>query len=154
MTNWLFQGNPKTYQIDAYLSSHVGKQIVWAVNQRHYRHEMQGDDEVFIWRADGWRPGTGGVVGWGVIAVPPTMLPDDAPELWEHRAKAATALRVVITLKEVRLTAAAGMLTRAQIKTQPGLTDLAILRMAQHTNYRLEPEQAAILWAMWQEGMQ
>jgi len=151
MNTWIFQGNPKTYQIDVYLRSRVGKQVIWEVSQQQYRHAIAIGDEVFIWRADGGRPRSGGVVGRGLIATLPAMIEDGAPELWKEKRLAHVALRVVIDLLEVRLTTAEGMLTRDQIYMEPALADLTILRMAQRTNYRLAPDQAEALRRLWQQ---
>ena len=151
MNTWLFQGNPQTYQIDAYLRSRVGKQVIWEVSQQQYRHEIGIGDDVFIWRADGGRPRSGGVVGKGRIATLPAMIEDDIPELWKARQLAHVALRVVIDLQEVRLTAADSMLTRDRIYAEPALADLTILRMAQRTNYKLEPKQAEAMRRLWLE---
>lgn len=151
MNTWLFQGNPTTYQIDAYLRSHVGKQIIWEVSQQQYRHEIAVGDEVFIWRADGDRPRSGGVVGRGTIATLPAMIEDGTTGLGLEKRPAHVALRVLIDLQEVRLTTVDGMLTRDRIYAEPALADLTILRMAQRTNYKLAVDQAEAMHRLWQE---
>ncbi len=81
MTSWIFQGNPRDFQIDKYINNN--KEIYWGVRQ--YKGELKDTfcGVVYIWRADGDEKGSGGIVAKGKIVDYPRYMPNDAPELWK-----------------------------------------------------------------------
>ena len=79
MTSWIFQGNPKKFRIDEYLRNR--QLITWEIRQMHFKDKISTGDEVFIWRADGDKTGSGGIVAKGEILSRPTEIKDDVPEL-------------------------------------------------------------------------
>ena len=81
MSTWIFQGNPKLFHMDEYLSARQHQQIVWSVRQKHFLRTISVGDEVYIWRADGRGKGTGGIVAKGMITSTPRDMLDDAPQL-------------------------------------------------------------------------
>ena len=59
---WIFQGNPDVFDIEEYLSSHVGQVVDWSANQ--LSDQMNVDDVVYFWSAkDGGLCGIGTIVG-------------------------------------------------------------------------------------------
>lgn len=51
MNTWIFQGNPKHFDMDTYLTEN--EHITWSVRQKYLADQMQVGDIVFIWRSDG-----------------------------------------------------------------------------------------------------
>lgn len=51
MNTWIFQGNPKRFNVDDYV---LGNEIIWwSIRQESLVKHVQINDEVFIWRSDG-----------------------------------------------------------------------------------------------------
>jgi hypothetical protein len=120
--SWIFLGNPNRFDVDAYLERQ--RRIMWTVNPRR---AIDVGDRAFMWRADGKQKGTGGVVAVGWVEAKPEMLPDDAPNLWRSTPLEpflGNALRIRITLDDVRLTPQEGMLLRLNLETVPELSGL------------------------------
>jgi 5-methylcytosine-specific restriction protein A len=151
MTTWIFQGNPKRWMIDEGLRS--AKEITWTVNQAHFADEIRVEDEVFIWRSDGGRPGTGGIVALSKVIERPRFMEEDSPRaLWVDDSIGRSGLRARLTLLEVRLTPQAGMLRRFDLLNTPQLKRLLILRFANQTNYLVEPAEAMVIRALWDQS--
>ena len=149
MTVWIFQVNPKWFNIDEYLRTR--KKIFWEINQTYLIGDISIGDTVFIWRADGGNPKSGGIVGKGTIISLPKEMEDDAPELWIEGPPETPKQCVQIELSEVRLKENEGMLKRGLLKNLNDLKDMYILRFYQRTNYKLEPHQAERIQQMWEE---
>lgn len=60
---WIFQANPKTYNIDGALQKL--KEITWSVTR--YKNEIQPGDRVFLWRSGG----EAGIVADGTVMTAP-----------------------------------------------------------------------------------
>lgn len=147
MTSWVFQGNPKAFQIDKYLKSR--DTINWTIRQRHLSDQLSVGDQVFIWRSDGGKPKSGGIVAKGRILSLPQQMEDDAPELWIGPPEWSVALRVEIELEDVRLTEQEGMLKRTDLVEDRRIRHMRILLVPNQTNYRLEPEHAQHISNLW-----
>lgn len=147
MTAWLFQGNPQHYTLNSYLRDQ--KQVTWHVNQHRYASEMQPGDQVFIWRADGGTPGSGGVVAVGALTTAAGGVQDDGLGTWFDRKPGPSVPSVGVVLEEVRLTEADGMLTKRVLLSDPLLCGLQVIRMPRATNYRLSAEEALRLAELW-----
>lgn len=154
MADWIFQGNPDRFDVDAYLSTH--RYIYWTVAQ--HQGQVQRGDRVFVWRAAGSRNAVAGIVGLGTIAEPaapkgevqfPQHLGDP---LWKGQTDQAGEMKAGIALSEFRLTPSAGMITRQDIVLHPVLCRLTILRFAQGSNFPITSDHAALLAALWGEG--
>jgi hypothetical protein len=145
MTGIIFQGNPREFNIDQYLSSR--RRIRWLVNQQW--REINAGDIAFIWRSNGTRPGSGGLVAVGRVLTPPVDMEDDVPGLWTEPPRARIALRVEIELEEVRLDPHAGMLLRSDLKHDARLSDMLIFRMANRTTFVLAPAHTSRLRSLW-----
>ena len=119
MSTWIFQGNPKLFHMDEYLSARQHRQIVWAIRQKYFIKDVTVGDEVYIWRSNGHNQGTGGIVARGTITSTPRDIPDDAPELWTEPEVSPLDSRVEILLDEVRLTKEQGMICQGGIAARP-----------------------------------
>ena len=149
MAAFIFQGNPKYFEIDTYLRECQGT-VRWTVKPPR---QIDTGDRAFIWRADGKRPGTGGIVAVGTVLSEPRPMPDDAPHLWKGEASAPdkSNLRVEIQLDEIRLTPAEGMILRSELRTHPVLSDLSILKYSAVYHSSVSPRQEQELLRLWNE---
>jgi hypothetical protein len=77
MKTWLFQANPKRYNVRSALLHFrsIHRPITWLVNR--YRKEVQPGDEVYFWESGP----EAGLVGWGTVGTPPAPLPLEEEEL-------------------------------------------------------------------------
>jgi predicted RNA-binding protein with PUA-like domain len=149
MSTWIFQGNPKLFRMDEYLSARRHRQIVWAIRQKHFIKSIAVGDEVYIWRANGRNPGTGGIVAKGTISSTPKNMLDDAPELWMKPQVPLWESRVEILMDEVRLTKEQGMIRRVSLQNDPCVCAMRILRFYSETNYKLDTPHAEHVRELW-----
>ena len=152
MAAWIFQWNPESFRVDAYLSQGniLRQEITGTVNQNQCRREIMVDDEVFIWRSNGGKPGTGGVVARAAVSGPVELNEDPEPSFWIDKTGAGARYRVRLRVREVRLSPAEGMILRSEAQADAGLADLRILRMTQGTNYSLSPAEAQRMRQLWE----
>lgn len=135
MANWIFQGNPKQFDVDTYLKEN--KVVTWGIRQKQFKDEMQRGDRVFIWRSDGGERNTGGVVASGKITSAPFIDEDDG-------------FSIEVEITDFRLTPDSGMLLRHELKEIPDTMNLQIFKISQLTNYRLTDEEFNRLYKYWQ----
>ncbi|WP_203362938.1 AAA family ATPase [Bacillus sp. REN10] len=134
MNYWLFQGNPKAFDVDDYLTEN--EELTWNVRQAHYVSDIHVGDHVFIWRSDGGVKYSGGVVALAEVMSEPY----EGESAWE----------VELKVHEYRLTEEEGMLMRHQLMELPMFDDLPVLRLKQNTNYKLSEKEFERLHAFWQ----
>ncbi|WP_170291562.1 EVE domain-containing protein [Heliobacterium mobile] len=146
-TTWIFQGNPKYFNIDDYLEDR--KTIVWSIRQSHFIDEIQIGDEVFVWRADGYEKGSGGIVARAIVIERPGYIDDWENEYWESDPPKADEVQgAKLLVKEVRLLH--GMIRRTDLEKDEHLKGLRILKMRNETNYRLNDTEAMLLKQLWE----
>ncbi len=123
--HWLFQANPRQWDIVAKLPSMpTGHVQDWTVTR--YRTEMKPGDGVVLWASgtDGGLHVLGRLTSEPRVRPTPDFRPDDAdPE--EHRVD----FRVVRHITP--------HITRTVAKTTPELADLAVLKLANATNFKV-----------------
>ncbi|WP_182199328.1 AAA family ATPase [Paraliobacillus salinarum] len=145
MTSWLFQGNPKRFTInnDKYPDIHdidnyvkKGKVIDWSIRQKHFVDDIKVGDEVMIWRSDGDKKDSGGVIAVTEMIHGPYETDEDN-------------IAVELKVKECRLTESEGMLLRSKLKEMPETKNLLILKAPQSTNYKLKEEEYESLIYYW-----
>ena len=137
MPNWIFQGNPKQFDVDTYIREN--KKVEWSVRQKNFIDEMQSGDKVFIWRSDGEERESGGVVALGEIVSEP----------FENEEE--DDVKVEVKVEEFRLRQEEGMLPRVQLRDLPQTMNMQIFRMRQHTNYRMKDPEFESLLELWKE---
>ncbi len=130
MSAWIFQGNPKRFDVNQYLLQHYHREpeeLTWIVPPRS---RIQGGDRAFMWRSDGPVRASGGLIAIGRVVAGPEFVPDDSPELWAPNEVHATqmAWHVRIRFEELRLRPDQGMLLRVDLEKDPVLPRLQILR--------------------------
>jgi len=143
MPAWIFQGNPDTFDIDEYLRRTAD--VIWSVNQKHLASEMRVGDELFLWRAAGQAKALSGVIASGFLASTPEIMDEDeeSAALW-RKPPPGPSLRVRAHIDHV----AAGhreVVERKWLLSDPVLSDLRILKMANETNYRITGHHATRL---------
>ncbi|WP_456400484.1 EVE domain-containing protein [Persephonella sp.] len=154
MITWIFQGNPKVFDIDTYLRNNT--EVYWTIRQRYFEEKMKIGDTVYFWRSDGYVPKSGGIVAKGKIISKPMFINEnedtEGTRLWKEYSKDDEKIkRVKIKLIDVRLTEADGMIKRTELKTHPVLKNLHILRFSSMTNYKLSSEEAKLIEEIWKE---
>lgn len=135
MNTWIFQGNPKQFDVDEYVKNN--KIVTWGA--KIYQKEMQMGDRGFIWRADGKNKNSGGIMASCVVHTEPYF--DKSED------------RMVIDLKveEYRLTEEEGMLLRIDLKENVKTRFLNIIRQANGTNFKCNNEEAMYLEEFWKD---
>ena len=147
MNTWIFQGNPRVFDIDNYVKNH--KFIWWSLRQEHFSDRIELGDEVFLWRSDGNKRGTGGILAKTRVVSLPLERTDgeNAKNYWHTDDWANPYLAVKMEVLEVRLED--GFISRLYLLEHPVLKDLLILRLRQQTNYLLPQEHGEELQKLW-----
>ena len=134
-SHWIFQGNPRLFDMDQYLNNR--EQIRWVVRQ--HRPDVHVGDKVLIWRAGE----NSGVVATCVVqSEPDDLLEHDASELWYQQPREVDArckLNILDKFTE-------NPITREQITGI--LPALSIIRNAQGTNFPLSTTEYAAIMAL------
>lgn len=145
MNYWIFQGNPKRFEVDQTIYPDVknmddyilnNENIDWNIKQKHFIDDLQIGDKVFIWRSSGEEKDSGGIIALGEINKLATQ--DDNPS-------------VQIKLSERKITKEDGKLPIVQLRDIPETKDLLILKAPQSTNYKLTKKEFDILFSFWKE---
>ena len=147
MNTWIFQSNPKGFNLDIYLKQ--VNPVQWTIRQKQFRFHISIGDEVFIWRADGFNPGSGGIIAKGKITSLPELIKDKHPQYYVTQSENLADLRVNIEINEVRLSEKEGMIKRVDLENDERINDLIILKMRNQTNYKLDKKQANFLKQLW-----
>jgi hypothetical protein len=149
MTEWIFQANPGSFDIDGFLATDPGT-MLYLANQ--HRDEMHVGDTVFLWRAIGDGPAKlSGVVAEATILNAPNFQQEDAEALrfWTNPGSAPPAMRVRLRLDRVELK---DRLKREWLKDDPICRDMRIFKMAAETNYPLPEDQGQRLTNVWRRA--
>ena len=147
MNTWIFQSNPKVYNLNVYLEK--VNPVQWTIRQKQYKDHFLIGDDVYIWRADGFEPGSGGIVAKGKIISLPELIKDRHLKYWKIQPENLADLRVDIKIDEVRLSEEQGMIKRVDLEEDERINDLTILKWRTGTNYKLEKRQANYLKQLW-----
>lgn len=144
---WIFQGNPRVFDIDNYVSNH--QYIWWSLRQEHFRNQVQINDDVYLWRSDGDNRGTGGILAKARVVCLPTEQTDDtsSDNYWHVEDESNSYLGIKLEVKEVRKTD--GFISRLSLLEHDILKDLLILRLRQQTNYLLPEEHVKEIDRLW-----
>jgi len=148
MATWLFRGNPRDFDVNAYLQAH--RDIRWYVHQQLLIPEMHLGDPVYIWRSDGGFPGTGGIVAHGFLSGPAVVRLDRNFVTWLRKEPNISIPTVLIRLDDIRLTLRSGCLLRTEILQDATLRNLHAISMPSVTNYKLTAVEDARLAQVWE----
>ncbi|QMT16241.1 EVE domain-containing protein [Planococcus maritimus] len=146
MNTWIFQGNPKRFNVDDYLLEN--ERVWWSIRQEHLAKYIELNDEVFIWRSDGFTKGSGGVVARAqIISLPQKYTNDeDSLEYWYEDVSGNEYLAVELKVLEEDV---AEGIRRTELIENEELSNMMILRQKQNTNYLLSENHAEELRELW-----
>jgi hypothetical protein len=144
---WVFQGNPKTFDIDDYLSRYP-ELIYWRTPR--YAADIALGDRAFIWRAG---DESGAVAIGTVIELPtpankvkhPEALGDD---LWLAEKPDPSEHKTGIRIDELRISPSE-MVPRGLVKAEPLLATTALIKMPNGTVFRLSAKETQALERLW-----
>lgn len=144
---WIFQGNPKRFDIDDYLSRYSF--IYWSTptNQR----EIVIGDRAFIWRSGE----ISGLIAVGTIRELPVPRYDVkttealGDDLWVSQKDEPSEIKVGIEVEEIKLTLEEGMLERESLKAHPIISKNRIITNPVGTVFRLNSEEEQALIKLW-----
>ncbi|NOJ14014.1 HNH endonuclease [Vibrio splendidus] len=144
---YLFQGNPKYYDMDAYLATHP--YIYWRCP--NYKDKIQVGDNAILWRA-----GSGaGMIAIGTIVEAPTRVSDiKFPDLlgqkfWTSDEFDGNDIKVGISINEVRLHHDKSFTSRERFKTDAIVKQHRIITNPTGTVFRLEDRVANVMYSAW-----
>ena len=143
MNYWIFQGNPKHQNRDGTffdVTNYVleNEVVTWGVRQQNFKDVMQLGDPVFIWRADGFEKGSGGIIAHGEISSAVRF--DEEEEVYV----------VDVKINECKVSKEAGMLLRTELSQDINLSKLRIITVRSGTNFKLTAAQYKQLKEMWE----
>jgi hypothetical protein len=133
---WLFQANPKLYDVDRALEELP--EVTWLVKQ--HADKIRIGDRAYVWRSGQ----DAGIVGELLVIEGPSLLPQpefDAPYTVSGQKFAGEQLRV--HCKVVRHLSQ--IISRETVLATPGLESLSILRAPQGTNFLVTSAEASLL---------
>ena len=145
---WIFQGNPKTFDIAGYLAASNGV-ITWTVAR--YADQILPGDIAYIWQSAGDGKEPAGVIAEGVILERPSVQADDpiAAPFWLVPNDGAATTRVRLRLN--RIASKRGVLKRDWMKEDSVLKQLLIMRQAAGTTFPTTEPEARRLSQLWQK---
>lgn len=146
-TAWIFQCNPKLFDVDGYLGSGQGR-ITWSARQK--AENMALGDLVYLWRGVGGERDKAGIVATALVDSLPWNGADheEAKPFWKDEAEAGQEERRV-WLRVQATAGKKGIVKRDWLKEDPVCSDLRILKMAQETNYPLSSAHAQRISRLW-----
>ena len=137
MSTWIFQGNPKVFDINSYVSR--GKVVTWRVRAKKHQDEIKLNDKVFVWRTEGNDEYRGGIIAYAKVIK--TAYYDSEEE------SSVVDLEVI----ESRLDEESNMLLRTDLKQCVKTMFLTILRSPQGTNFYCTDEEGEALLKFWND---
>ncbi|XXK27311.1 HNH endonuclease [Arenicellales bacterium nBUS_45] len=144
---WIFQGNPKRFDVDAYLSEF--DYVYWNASQ--HKENIQVGDTAYIWRAGS----DAGVVAIGEVVEAPIPAGEVkhpsalAGDLWADLAEDTQSLKIGLSIREKRVTEEEAMVSRESLLKHPTLAGANIIRIPRQTIFQLSKEEAMALSHLW-----
>lgn len=144
---WVFQGNPKTFDVDDYLSRYP-ELIYWRTPR--YASEIALGDRAFLWRAGSE---SGAIAIGSVVELPtpanrvkhPEALGDD---LWIAEMPEPTENKTGIRIEELRVIPSE-MVPRGLVKADALLGATTLITMPNGTVFRLSAAETEALERLW-----
>jgi len=146
------QLNPVRIDVDGYVRSTnpiQGKVIP------HFRNSVKEGDRVYLWRADGGRRGTGGVVALSQVLEAPHWVepsPDSPVARFWRKGQPNPRWSATVQLDDIRLSEEAGMLLRTDLEQHPTLATLSVLTFRAASTFSLTPQQDEELFELWEDA--
>lgn len=85
MLYWIFQGNPKIFEINEYISD---RDIIWwTTRQKSVLNKINIGDRVCMWRSSGGIKDSGGLIALGTITSMPILISgEESKEYWNDES--------------------------------------------------------------------
>ena len=144
---YLFQGNPKHYDMDTYLATHP--YIYWRCP--NYKDKIKIGDKAILWRAGK----DASMIAIGEIVEAPTPASSiKFPELlgqrfWTSDEIDLNDIKVGIVISEVRLTNGEHLITREHFKLDAVVSKRRIITNPTGTVFEIEDTVAKLMFAAW-----
>ena len=133
--SWIFQANPKFYDIDVALANL--QEMSWSVNQN--KQSISVGDEVFLWKSGP----EAGIVATARVLTLPSMTEQDGLQFAVQKDRFdKPGLRVQLHIENVY------PVTLSRDALKASLPDLSILQSPQGTNFAVTPEEALAIREM------
>jgi MoxR-like ATPase len=135
---WLFQANPKYYDIDSAIRQLAS--MNWTVS--HHVEQIRPGDRVYVWKSGP----SGGLVGVGTILTAPELAADQEgePFIRDPEKFAGEQVRVRMSIDRV----VSPPLYRIELKDHPVLGGLGVIQFPRATTYPVTAEQDAAIQKM------
>lgn len=148
MQTWLFQANPKTFDIDGFLDTRPST-FLWSVTRDGQR--MGIGDRVFIWRSVGGDDESrSGIVAETMMCEEPANQPDDPESQPYWRTGDPTQAKLRVRLRTVSIVGTQKeVIQRKWAQEDPLLREMTILKAPNSTNFLVTDVEAARLNALW-----
>ena len=137
MSTWIFQGNPKHYDINSYVANNGI--VNWSVKAKKHQDEIKIGDRVFIWRSEGKGEYPGGIIAYTKVVKP------------AYYDEKADRMQVDLEIIEYRLDEESNMLLRTDLKECIRVKFTTILRNPQGTNFYCTDEEGEALLSFWND---
>jgi hypothetical protein len=147
-STWIFQANPARFDIPAYLAARP-VESEWLVSR--YFNDIRPGDQVFIWRSgsdDKKQPA--GVIADATALTPVREVVDDGPAHFWMNSSDRLAVRPRVRIALGRVANKKEVIKRDWWKEDPILSDHLIMRMPNHTTFRIEGEVLTRLEQLWE----
>jgi hypothetical protein len=147
MKSWIFQANPKSFDIDAFLADHPGT-FTWLVTR--YANDINVGDRVYLWRAAAGDAEKAGVLAEAEVIAPVNSMIADrhTAKFWREQVETWTEENRV-WMRLVRRGSAKEILRRDWLLEDPVLDSMLLLKQAAGTNFSLTEDEAQRLEQMW-----
>lgn len=147
VNTYLFQGNPKYYDMDTYLATHP--YIYWRCP--NYKDKIQIGDKAILWRAGK----DAGMIAIGeIVEAPAPASSIKFPELlgqrfWTSDEMDVNEIKVGIAISEVRLTCGEHSTTREHFKSDSVVSKHRIITNPTGTVFQVEDTIAHTMFSAW-----
>lgn len=145
---WVFQGNPKKFDIDDYVTRYPELIYWWTP---HYQSQIAAGDRAIIWRSGA----DAGAIAIGTVVeapVPGTAVKHPEAlgvDLWRTEEPDPEEPRTGIHLQEIRLTPSEGFLSRADVKADAALSNATLITAPRGTVFALDAVQTSTIERLW-----
>lgn len=150
---WIFQANPAQFRVDDFLATSP-ETCLWRVSRG--RSKIRIGDEVYLWRSiSGGDRTYAGIVAKAVIVGPVAEQRDDTSSrpFWLKRIDADTIMDRV-AIRFTRFVSKDKQIVFDDMKTDPVLAKMQIMKVGAGTNFSLQKEYASRLASIWAKNGQ
>jgi 5-methylcytosine-specific restriction protein B len=133
---WIFQANPELYDIDSAIRQLP--EMAWSVSK--HQELIAPNDAVFVWKSG---PEAGILAEATVLTVPAEVEPEQREIQFAIQPEKFASKQVCVRIRIDEVFSPP--LLRSELKADPRLADLSILKFSQGTNFAVTPGEAAVI---------